>query len=103
MKKKPKINLIRQRKKLQFRPGHYLIFLIFLAIIGSSVLHLWSLHLRMKTEIAKLNSRKIDLLEKQKNYENEIVRLNTPSYIEQLAREQLGLVRHGEIIIAPKK
>jgi Septum formation initiator. len=57
----------------------------------------------MKTEIAKLNSRKIDLLEKQKIYENEIVRLNTPSYIEKLAREQLGLVRHGEIIIAPKK
>jgi cell division protein DivIC len=71
--------------------------------VGSSVLHLWSLHLNIKKEITELNRQKISLLEQQKQYEDEIVRLNTPSYIEQLAREQLGLVRHGEIIIAPKK
>jgi cell division protein DivIC len=57
----------------------------------------------MKKELAELNKQKISLLEQQKLYEDEIDRLNTPSYIEQLAREQLGLVRHGEIIIAPKK
>ena len=33
----------------------------------------------------------------------EIEKLNTPSYIEQLAREKLGLVRKGEIIVAPKQ
>jgi len=57
----------------------------------------------MEKQLAILNQEKTGLLQEQIRYENEIVRLNTPSYIEQLAREQLGLVRHGEIIIAPKK
>ncbi len=103
MKRKQLINKIRPRKKLQFRLGYCLLLIIFLVIVGSSVLHLWSLHLSIKKEITELNRRKISLLEQQKQYEDEIVRLNTPSYIEQLAREQLGLVRHGEIVIAPKK
>jgi cell division protein DivIC len=71
--------------------------------MGSSVLHLLSLRISVKKELAELNKQKISLLEQQKRYEDEIVRLNTSSYIEQLAREKLGLVRHGEIIIAPKK
>ncbi|HWQ73055.1 MAG TPA: septum formation initiator family protein [Desulfitobacteriaceae bacterium] len=103
MKRKQLINKIQPRKKFQFRLGYCLLLIIFLAIVGSSVLHLWSLHLNIKKEITELNRQKISLLEQQKQYEDEIVRLNTPSYIEQLAREQLGLVRHGEIIIAPKK
>jgi cell division protein DivIC len=103
VKKKQRINPILLRKKLLFRPGFYLILFIFSAIVGSSLFHLWSLHISMKKELAELNRQKISLLEQQRCYEDEIARLNTPSYIEQLAREQLGLVRHGEIIIAPKK
>ncbi|NLL52601.1 MAG: septum formation initiator family protein [Peptococcaceae bacterium] len=55
--------------------------------------------------------RQLNYLVEQKNVliaENEqlrkhIEKLNTPSYIEQLAREKLGLVRKGEILIAPKE
>lgn len=54
-------------------------------------------------KVAELESQKQTLLEEKSGLEQEIVRLNTPSYIEQLAREQLGLVRKGEIMISPKK
>ena len=55
--------------------------------------------------------RQLNYLVEQKNVliaENEqlrkhIEKLSTPSYIEQLAREKLGLVRKGEILIAPKE
>ncbi|MFZ3100924.1 MAG: septum formation initiator family protein [Desulfitobacteriaceae bacterium] len=103
MKRTPKINRIQQRRKQKFRLGHCLILCFFLAVIGSSAVHLWTLHESVKKQLAVLNQKKIDLIEQQKRYENEIVQLNTPSYIEQLAREQLGLVKHGEIIIAPKR
>jgi len=49
-----------------------------------------------------LNQQKVLLLNEEKRLKEEIVQLNTPSYIEQLAREQLGLVKHGEILISPK-
>lgn len=98
-----KIKRKQKHRKLQLRLGHYLIICFLLTIIGSSVFHLWSLHLTMEKQLAVLNQEKNNLLQQQKLYEEEIERLNTPGYIEQLAREQLGLVRHGEIIIAPKK
>ncbi|MHB8126029.1 MAG: FtsB family cell division protein [Desulfitobacteriaceae bacterium] len=103
VKRTPEINQIQQYRKLKFRPGYCLILCICLTIVGSSVGHLWTLHASIEKQLAILNQEKNSLLQQQKRYENEIVRLNTPSYIEQLAREQLGLVRHGEIIIAPKK
>ena len=103
MKRTPKHNQIQQRRKLKFRPGYFLILCFSLIIIGSSVGHLWALHVNIEKQLAELNQEQSGLLQKQKDYENEIIRLNTPSYIEQLAREQLGLVRHGEIMIAPKK
>lgn len=52
--------------------------------------------------MAQLNSEKAQLIQEQKKLEEEIALLNTPLYIEQLAREQLGLVKKGEILIAPR-
>ena len=103
MRRTQKINRIQQRRKSKFRLLYYLIICFSLAIVGSSVVHLWKLHLSIEKQLALLNQEKLSLIEQQKRFEDEIVRLNTPSYIEQLAREQLGLVRQGEIIIAPKK
>jgi cell division protein DivIC len=39
----------------------------------------------------------------QANLREEIENLENPAYIEELAREQLGLVRKGEILIAPRE
>ena len=103
MKRTPKLKQIQQRRKLKFRPLHFLILCFSLIIVGSSVGHLWTLQVNIEKQLAELNQEQTGLLQKQKGYEDEITRLNTPSYIEQLAREELGLVRRGEIIIAPKK
>lgn len=69
----------------------------------SSGWELYQLHAQVNEKVARLNQEKEQLLKEKKQLEDEIVQLNTPSYIEQLAREQLGLVRKGEIRIAPKK
>jgi cell division protein DivIC len=47
-------------------------------------------------EKAQLERIQIDLQEEKEN-------LLTSSYIEELAREQLGLVRKGEILVAPRE
>jgi cell division protein DivIC len=72
------------------------------AVFGSSAWHLWKLHSQVDEKIAQLNQEKNTLLQQEKLLNQEITQLNTPSYIEQLAREQLGLVKRGEILISPK-
>jgi cell division protein DivIC len=103
VKKIPQISQIRRRRKKRLRPGLCLLFGLILVLVGSTAVHLCSLHLEMNKQLSALNQEKDGLLQQQKLYEEEIERLNDPAYIEQLAREELGLVRHGEIIIAPKK
>lgn len=81
-----------------------IIVILFLAIgFLSSAWQLLQLRLEVEQKIASLNKEKAVLLQEEKLLNEEILRLNTPSYIEQLAREQLGLVRKGEIRIAPKQ
>lgn len=87
----------------RFRPEFFLLMALILGGTGSSFWHMWQLHVKVEGQLAQLNQEKTELLTKQKELENQVVKLNTPSYIEQLAREQLGLVRRGEIMIAPKK
>lgn len=103
MKKIPKVTQIRRRRKLRLRPGFCLIIGLLLVLMGSTVYHLSSLHLRTAKQLSVLTQEKESLLQQQRFYEEEIELLNDPNYIEQLAREELGLVKHGEIIIAPKK
>ncbi len=85
---------------------HFLSLLLgcsFCALVGSWVWELWGLNNTVESQLKTLTAQKTTLLEQKIGLENEIKRLNTPSYIEQLAREQLGLVRPGEILIAPKE
>ena len=103
MKGTPRVKQSKSSRQKRIRPGYLLIWGFFLSITLSSAWHLYQLHQDVEQRLAELNQEKNNLLGEQKRLENEIVLLNTPSYIEQLAREQLGLVRRGEILIAPKK
>lgn len=87
----------------RIRPVRYIVLLFFTFIFVSSGWQLYQLHSDVTQNIAQLNEEKQSLLNEKKDLEDKIVQLNTPSYIEQLAREQLGLVRKGEIRIAPRK
>lgn len=102
-RKKRKAKKSRSKIKKTIHPISVIVIL-FLAIgFLSSAWQLFQLRLEVEQKIASLNKEKAVLLQEEKLLNDEILRLNTPSYIEQLAREQLGLVRKGEIRIAPKQ
>ncbi len=70
--------------------------LIGLAItFGTSTLEIY----RLEREAAELTRTKQQLQEQRAILHEEIKALHTPAYIERLAREQLGLVKPGEIAV----
>ena len=74
-----------------------------LVLAASWTYQLVELDRSMEKKKADLIQQKVHLTAENEKLRKDIERLNTPSYIEQLAREKLGLVRKGEIIIAPKQ
>lgn len=96
-------NIVRKRKKPKFRLGSFIVFTFIATVFITSAWQLYQLRYHVDERIAQLESEKQELLEERSGLESQIVKLNTPSYVEQLAREQLGLVRKGEIMISPKK
>lgn len=62
---------------------------------GTSFLQVY----RLKREAARLVQLKQDLIEQNAQLREEIKLLHTPGYIERIAREQLGLVKPGEIAL----
>lgn len=92
----------KNRQRVRIRLSSILILVVAMALVGSSVWQIWKLRTRVEGQLAQLNQEKSELLQQEKLLKDEITRLNTPSYIEQLAREQLGLVKQGEILISPK-
>jgi len=87
----------------RFRPVWFIVVAVISCVFVSSGWQLYKLRTEVSKDIAQLDIEKANLLKEKKELEDKIVQLNTPSYVEQLAREQLGLVRKGEIRIAPKK
>lgn len=98
-----KIKTHQNRKWVRMRPATFFILCFTLIVVGSSTWQIWKLRIEVEGQLANLNQQKASLLQQEKELKQEITMLNTPSYIEQLAREQLGLVKHGEILISPKK
>ncbi|RJE47931.1 hypothetical protein A7K50_00640 [Dehalobacter sp. MCB1] len=70
---------------------------------GSWSYQLLQLDHSIEQQKAELENKKLQIIAQNDQLHEEIEKLNTPSYVEQLAREKLGLVRKGEILIAPKE
>ena len=64
-------------------------------VFGTTFLQVY----RLEREAARLEQRKRDLEAQNAQLRDEIRLLHTPQYIEKLAREQLGLVKPGEIAL----
>lgn len=81
------------------RPAVALIILVVgsaaVQVFGSSLLEVY----RLDREAARLEALKRDFQEQNAVLREEIKLLATPRYIEKLAREQLGLVKPGEVAI----
>lgn len=76
--------------------GFFILLLCVLTALGDrGVLHLW----RLKGEKAKLDEENYRLQKENESLRQRISKLrNDNSYLEKLAREELNLVRPGEII-----
>ena len=92
----------KKRQRARFRHSSVLVLCFTLTVIGSSAWQIWKLRSQVEEQLAHLNQEKVVLLQQERLLQDEIAQLNNPSYIEKLAREQLGLVKHGEILISPK-
>jgi len=80
--------------KLPFRFALVLLILSPLGIAGMAPVR-QAVHERKQIEIEQ---QKLDALTEQNTkLNNELTKLNDPDYLEQLTREQLGLVKPGEI------
>jgi cell division protein FtsL len=54
---------------------------------------------RLSQQVAELEYQRAALLEENRRLREEIRRLYDPAYVERVAREELGLVRPGEIAV----
>jgi len=102
-----KQNTNRRKNKSKSRnrigPLYVVLTSIFLVLAATWTIQLSKTEQAMDAQIAELNQKKADYMARNAALRHEAELLNTPFYIEQLAREKLGLVRKGEIVIAPKE
>ena len=93
----------RRKKRRRISPLYLVVTTFFLVLVVSWSVQLNKTERDLDTRILDLTQQKNELMAQNDAFRREIELLNTPEYIEQLARDQLGLVRKGEIIVAPKK
>lgn len=79
---------------------HIIIAFLFTAVLGAAFwpAHVWQV--RLDREISELQKEKQVLAQQGMTLDEEIRRLKTPEYVEQLARKELGLVKPGEVPIS---
>ena len=76
------------------------VLMAILLVLGISAAGPFRNYLAQREAIGQLEQR-IDALERERNaLEQELERIRDPDYLEQLARECLGMVRPGEIAFA---
>ncbi len=92
-----------KKRKRRANPLVVLMMGTALMLAGSWSYQLLKTDQSIEDKKALLVAQKKELIVQNDRLRGEIEKLNTPSYIEQLAREKLGLVRKGEILIAPKE
>jgi cell division protein DivIC len=92
-----------KRRKRRINPLFIVVMGTALILAGSWSYQLFKTDQAMEIKKAELIKQKNEIIARNDHLRQEIEKLNTPSYIEQLAREKLGLVRKGEILIAPKE
>lgn len=94
---------VKNRIKRRTNPLFIVLISISIVLAGSWTYQIVELDQSMEKRKTDLIHQKKHMTAQNEKLRDNIEKLNTPSYIEQLAREKLGLVRKGEIIIAPKQ
>ncbi|ADL06899.1 FtsB family cell division protein [Thermosediminibacter oceani] len=90
--------------KKQFKLGRIIFVLFLVYFVYTFTVQQFKINELRRQEL-ELSQKMNQLAEERKRLEKEIELLNTKSYIEKLARDQLGLVKPGEILykISPSR
>ena len=89
----------RATKKARRRMVFFLMFLIIIVIIGVSVFNI----VLLKLNEARIEKEQLALLEQKARLEYEFSQIDSLEYIEQEARQQLKMIKPGEILyVLPK-
>lgn len=87
-------------KKARIRMVYFFVFLFIVFIIGVSIFNIINLKL---TEAAVVKEQQA-LLEQKEQLETTYSQVNSPEYIEQMARQQLRMIKPGETLyVLPDK
>ncbi len=91
--------------KKKNRLGYFVIIISTIMVIGLSIKGYQVNNLIKRVEEQVEEEKKILLEEKNKleALEKEVAEINTPEYIERIARNQLKMVREDEIVIKKKQ
>lgn len=84
-------------KKKRFKIRHILVLLFSVYICYTLIIQQFKLH-KLANQEAELQTQVRIAVEKRDELKRQIELLHTDSYIEKLAREELGLVKPGELI-----
>lgn len=84
----------RATKKARRKTVYAVAFLIIIGIIGASALNILS----VKTNQGKIQKEQDALLKEKAKLEQELQSVESPEYIEQQARQQLKMIRPGELL-----
>lgn len=98
----PKASMTERRaiKKARVRGIYILVILVIIAIIGAAALNVVS----VKINQGKVQKEQEALLEEKNRLENELQSIESPEYIEQQARQQLKMIKPGELLyVLPDK
>ncbi|MBC7335833.1 MAG: septum formation initiator family protein, partial [Clostridia bacterium] len=60
----------------------------------------WQLY-HLRRDLVEAEQKRQALVQQRQSLEKECARLKDPAYLEGVAREELGLVRPGEVLVLP--
>ncbi|MFZ5595714.1 MAG: FtsB family cell division protein [Bacillota bacterium] len=93
-----------KKKGRTFRPGSRLLTVIavflLLYLLVSFVAHFNRLY-ALQSDISQIEQEVNDLKAKNEDLRKELKQVQSDAYVEQVAREKLGLVKSGETMIVP--
>ena len=80
------------------------VLLVLVVILAVSAIYPVRLYLEQRHEISSLQQQTLDLQHTNAHYQDQIKQLQNPKYLEQLARDCLGMVKRGEtaFVVIPK-
>ncbi len=76
-----------------------IICLIFFLYLSYQYAGSFTYYLDMQCELENLEEKQADLIEEKQMLEEMLTRVDSQEYIEKIAREELGLVKEGEVLL----